>query len=469
MDFENLRTVGGAPVGKLHRGAVGTVTAPTNTKFAARPSIPSRVETVLHHNTNNGSIGSSVEKAFGSTSYRFTDNSVDGRTLGTEYQARDSSLKSTKNKLNVSKHGTSAFASAKRAGFSSDAPIKVLPGPGHYDSWSTHVLDNVKSSLTTSCSSAFALPKSSNSGAIHAPIRKDYTSPGPGEYVLPDTFAAIAANQPSLVARNATSGAITSRAPRMPPALHDQLGGPGEHLPDSYVNEMSFKTSGQNRHSCNSGPSYYNASKTERNGAGISLSAANDGGFAGSPGRADASSRNVNRLLPAPLMRLPEGELSPHIAQALAAVATSKNNASLRGFADEMMPNNLNSKKPSAVFRETNLDRFGAPIVRYAVRADDSKVGPGSYSTLSEVKKKLVSSSWALDGSSRDSGPNAAINTATAGTAPGPAYYCPTKPPRLSSTSFHVRENLPKSDLTNAKFRYESAQQRYRGDKSTWL
>jgi hypothetical protein len=419
----NLRTVGTAPVGRLHRGAVGTVVAPTN-KWPVRPSIPSRVETVIHSH-------SGVAKAFGSSAFRFSDLPADGRALSTEYQARSSSLRSHRDAMCVSKNGSVAFASAKRAGFADDAPLRPLPGPGQYDV-------PVPRPRVASCESAFR----GADGAARA-VARSVRWPGPGEYALPSPTPPCCA--------------MTSRAPRLPPMTGAGGPGPGECLPDAHVNGIAHAARRSRASGRASGPSFFNKSTTQRFQLGAASSSE------GGTGRAadlPASPGATAGLLPAPLMRVPESQLSPHVARALAIPAP----ASLRSqpaAGDAEGGGGAAATRLSAVFRETNLDRFGRPIVRYAARADESKVGPGSYTQLVEHPKQLVSSSWALDASVRGALP--------ASSAPGPAYYSPAKPPRQSVTSFHVREDLPKADLTAANFRFQAAQQRRRAVKSTWI
>lgn len=457
---DNLRTAGTTIGGKLHRGAVGTVVAPTN-KWPVRPSVPSRVETVLHRDRPSGE-----DRAFGTSTYRFSDPPADGRCLNTEYQATDSSLRSQKNTLNVSSKGTAAFASAKPAGFTADAPVRALPGPAQY-------AVPTPTARLTACSFAFSKPVGGR--AINAKHGSEALialgggggTPGPGAYSLPEP-------------RQPTS-ALTSKAARL---LVNNPGGPGpgEFLPDSYVNMTAARAS--RAASSSSHPaSYFNKSGNVRfgalNGFGPSIGAGasyNSPGAAAaappsttSPDRRGASPPLVSTAvnLPAPLMRVRPADLSPHVAQALAASLNAPGSQSLRAVPDlPSIADRSRSSKPSAAFRETNLDRFGNPIVRYVTRADDSKIGPGSYLALREPagKKKLISSSWALDTTKQHAVERESI-------APGPAFYSPAKITRNGGTSFHVRENLPKAELTTAKFRAEATMQRERSkfEKATWI
>jgi hypothetical protein len=473
LHAQSFRTAGtGLLNGKLHRGAVGTIVAPTN-KWPVRPSIPCRVETVLHRDRPSGE-----DRAFGSSQYRFHDMARDGRSLATEYQARDSSLRSHSNQLNVSKKGTAAFASAKPAGFTADAPVRRdvrdydVPAPA---------------ARLTTC--AFAFSKPVGGRAINAKFgSSQFEIPGPGSYHLPEP-------------RVATSAMTAKAAQRMD--VHNAGGpGPGESLPNSYVNMIAAKASatitsrraasatgaGSAAAAADGGGSFFNKSGSVRfgalNGFGPTIGAlptsllasASSSSFAknsprGGAAAADPSTAaavgNTASTLPAPLMRVREVDLSPHVARALAQSMTAPGAKSLRAAPDLAAAGGADGrdplKKPSAVFRETNTDRFGNPIVRYAMRADDSKVGPGSYLQLRDPgKKRLISSSWALDTTKQHAVERDSI-------APGPAFYSPQKAGRHSATSFHVRENLTKSDLTAAKFRGEATLQRHRPVKSQWI
>lgn len=320
-----------------------------------KASIPSRFETILSDNREaNG---------FGSRTYRFGISENDLPGPGT-YAKVSPGVSTRKSDSNYSANGTSAFASAKRAGFA-DSPVCSTPGPGSYTPGYSRSNPHVGGTVS------FSSPVSRRPAVNHSTA-----TPGPGEYNV------------ALAERRSACSAFSSKAPRGQPA---PVGS------STYLSGAQTSTFGKDVRTSAS-----MVSRTQRFDSGRTRSAPPAAHLP--PLMASISGYSVRT--PAPSVVLEVGS---------AAAASS-------GAICEQPPS---VPKPSPMFADTMLDRFGRPTVRYTI-AQPNDIGPGHYEQDTKVRKMLVSSSWALNAVPRD-------GLQERYQPPGPAYYKADMPARKVS------------------------------------
>ena len=362
------RFAGGKPAGgRLRVGAISAHGA-----MGTKASIPNRFETVLN-------TGVRENNAFGRRTYRFDEPENELPGPGAYAKPRSSVLKP---KINFSKKGSAAFASAHKAGFSEDSPMIPTPGPGAY---------NREDGAT-------AKPKSAHpSPAFAAPSPKPIVAvkkaktvgPGPGSYVLPDSWTKV------------PCAAGVSRAVRDTFDLVDRSApGPGEfqRMEDLDSCKVRDKTR----------VSAFNASSTSR---------------------FESKKTKLAPLPPSLTSRVgATNELLVDILEEKRAAQQVRENlhATAAGHSPTVMQK---IPKPTSAFAESNLDRFGSPTTRFSAQ-EPPDVGPGSYTKEEKPRRLLISSSWALS-----SVPRSGVTTDRY-KPPGPAYYNPAFP--TGKQSHHV-------------------------------
>lgn len=325
-----------------------------NGALGNKPSIPSRFETVL-----NTSVRES--DAFGRRTYRFDDPENELPGPGSYRKNRNIVSQSA---TSVSKKGSAAFASAEKAGFTDDAPQFVTPGPGEYYSPSKRKPQPL--------SPPFCPPQPRLLLKVKVPA---VGPPGPGSYVRHEPL-------------QAPCPALCQKAIRDPYVLSDKTApGPGEWQSEKTLS--SFLPRDPLRASC--------------------FTRSTQGRFGGP--QVDPQKRTkVMDHLPAPLSHQTEftrATFSPTVEETV----LSEKCRPTESTPDEEL------RRKTAAFADSNLDRFGKPIVRYSAE-EERDVGPGSYELERKPRRLLISSSWALSSVARDI-------VKDKYQPPGPAYYAP--------------------------------------------
>lgn len=314
--------------------------------------------------------GGHEKHGFGRRTYRFNEAENDLPGPGAYFRPRKMEPKQSS-----SKKGSAAFASAHRAGFDEDAPrIAPGPGPGSYEL--------AKKPQTPHKSAAFCELQPRKLLKVKT---AEHVVPGPGAYVVTES-------------QRVPCGAMSSKSVREILVTKTQpTAGPGEFLPDSHLNLIS--SSAQPK----SGPSFFNKSSSPKDTFLRQIEAQN--------------------ALPPPMTQ--EKQSHGNLPPILTEIALERTGPLRPGRHIEAVSPPATK---SAVFMESNLDRFGKPTVRYSA-ANESDVGPGSYQTEQKEKRMLISSSWALSGVARD-------EIKARYRVPGPAYYEPKQDPKR--LSYHM-------------------------------
>jgi hypothetical protein len=343
------------PKGKIRIGLVQHVEG-------SKASIPSRFETILN-------TGVRENDAFGRRTYRFNEAENEMPGPGT-YKARVSALK-THSDCSFSKKGGSQFI--HKVGFGDEAPVVPTPGPGAYNVADFTAQLSAGSGPNKKTSAVFAAPTAKY---IIRVARPAVENPGPGTYFRESNLKVPCA-------------ALTSRNPRRmvtAPANAAAAIGPGDYQTEQTMS--TIKVRDPLKMSC------------------FARSAV------GRFGQSAAAGRLFPTVLP-PILQAGAHESREDVPKVVAEIAhPGETSPGRTGMAAPS-----SKPKPSYMFSETNLDRFGRPVVQYTVKEVD-RLGPGSYELEQKPKRMLISSSWALSGSTRD-------DIKDRYQPPGPAYYTP--------------------------------------------
>ena len=355
------RFAGRSSSGKRYVGFVAAQTSVTS-----KASIPSKFETILNRD-NHENVG------FGRRTFRFDIPENDLPGPGT-YATVKGGISTKKSSLSFSNTGTSSFASSKRAGFKEDAPVFVSPGPGSYN---TFVKPKGGEVLHMGPTSVFSTPTWRRPIPKSAPVM-----PGPGAYDVIRAESAV---------RSVPCSAMSSKCPKdpaigKPPAVGAYLDVEGA-TSFKAVNKTATKPLAGMR------------STTDR--------FKYNGPLAGAGGSTEGCSpKKVLPPLMADIAQVSALTKAPALVQEALPEQTSPKR---RGSAPQP------TQKPSPMFANTILDRFGRPTIRYAAPPPNN-VGPGSYEVERPAKKMLISSSWAVSAVPRDA-PKDRYQP------PGPAFY----------------------------------------------
>ena len=360
LSAQTKRLIGGARpnAGKLRLGAVSA-----NGGVGSKASIPTRFETILN-------TGHREQDAFGTRTFRF--GNVENELPGPGTYRKNRSILS-QSKFSFSKQGLAAFA--KPVGLdpnSKPAAAAFVPGPGAYHRGDSNV--PTKDGKTTA---AFAAPTPKPVLRI---VKPTSAVPGPGQYNVLESPRRIVGAPRITEPRNPSP---TRGSPSTTPAP-----GPGEYISlDQY---STFKPRDPTRKSA------FAASSTDR--------------F--KTRHLEDNPRVIAKNLPTLLTVVDDIDRS-NVSTLIREVRSPR--PSVQEAPKPKSPTSY--AKSSPMFAETNLDRFGRPIVRYTA-PDLVNVGPGSYELEKRPKRMLISSSWALSGSRRDELQDHIK-------PPGPAYYTP--------------------------------------------
>lgn len=387
--------------GKLRTGVVAS-----NGGAGAKSSIPTRFETILN-------TGVRERNAFGRRTYRFDEQENDLPGPGS-YNIRSSNPAKVvaaglakQSELSYSKKGSAAFA--KVVGITPSVVRKgTQPGPGAYFSdivpSDPAALDKRALGVDAKPHAVFATPTPK---PVIRPTRTANPVPGPGQYFSEGVPTTLQAPCSALCARSAANahaaaappgGApVTSKAPHL---------GPGSYLKAEHYS-MTTKEAFR--------PSHFSLSGTSRFGPPKNHQDAEKRYLATALPPLLASSVDVDRLgVPVVVKQVRDLHYCDSLRQNTAPAGLSTT-----AEVNTTSPSRDERRKPSAMFSETNLDRFGRPIIRYTAPPSD-ELGPGSYELESRPKRMLISSSWALSGSKRDEPHDRYL-------PPGPAYYSPPR------------------------------------------
>lgn len=376
MDTQTRVARGAGAAPRAGRLRVGCIAAAAAEGAGAKASIPSRFETVLNHDAHESN-------GFGRRTYRF-DEPVNDLPGPGAYGKSRTVLNKSQVQLSYSKKGSAAFASE-----STSAPIGNFRTPGPAD-YSPVTAKDVQKVTSKASSAAFSAPTAKRLLRVKpGPVG----APGPGAYRPED---AARATLP------APTGGMTSFAPRdvataSPPK--SSLPGPGEF-------DIVTATSG-----------FANAAKKNTNRTKHHAV----------PAEETRAKAQALASLPASLEQ--DRNVLPTVLRDVATERREQEQNVL--LAPAFKPAPAKPKPRSAVFADTSLDRFGKPTVRYTAH-DDAGLGPGAYEPEQKPKRMLVSSSWALSGTSRsDQKPRYAV--------PGPAFY--SAPAQAKKVSHHMQSH----------------------------
>lgn len=369
-------SAGGSPrrlAGKLRTG----VNAGRSSNKSS--SIPTRFETILHHDNHEAD-------AFGRRTYRFNEpeNLLPGPGA---YDKSRSIVKQSATSVSIK--GSSGFALP--VGLKGHGPAKT-PGPG------TYTQDTFPTAATGAAASSPMKPSPVFVGPSPKPvlhIARPAAEPlGPGQYFTEN-------NRSTLTAPCAAVMYHTTTKPRTS-AFTKPIGvGPGQYETQGF-RSVGVKDPMRASHFSMSGTSRFGPPKAHR----------------------DAVQRNLATNLPPLLASSYDVDRLgvPHVVREVQATRWSSRAQTTAA------PTEL--RKPSSMFTETNLDRFGRPIIRYTAPPSDA-LGPGSYDLEEHPRRTLISSSWALSGTKREEPRDRYL-------PPGPAYYSP--PPTATKVSHRVSD-----------------------------
>lgn len=369
-----------APSGSERRaGKLRTGVLAGHSGIASKSSIPTRFETILHKDNHEAN-------AFGRRTYRFgeAENMLPGPGA---YEKNRSIVKQSE--VSVSKKGSSGFVAP--VGLRGHGLSKT-PGPGAYskDCFPPSTAVGGPQSPTKP-SPVFVGP--SPKPVLH--IARPAAAPlGPGQYFEEN-------DRSTLTAPCAAVMHIGNTKPRTTVYPKHQAVGPGQYEVQGFLS-VSVKDPMR--------PSHFSLSGTSRFGTPKTHQDANQRALATNLPPLLASSSDVDRL---------------GVPQVVREVQETRWSGPQRNAASVQAP-----RKPSSMFTETNLDRFGNPITRYTAPPSDA-LGPGSYDLEEKPRRMLISSSWALSGTKRD-------EIKDRYQPPGPAYYSP--PPTGSRVSHRVSD-----------------------------
>lgn len=372
--------------GKLRTGLVAAQAGK-----GAKGSIPTRYETILNQNQRE-------QDAFGRRTCRFDEPVHDLPGPGSYRKSRSILSQSAHS---FSKQGSSAFA--KPVGLPSSVG-SLGPGPGAYTaSIDIRPVQSATTQKTTERPSAvFAGP--SAKPVVHT-AKKPGPPLGPGEYFSESssTLAGPCAAMTSKAARctspaPAAGGAVSSgssRAAKRGAAAAPPSIGPGSYETTKQL-AVGVREPNKQSHFMLSGINRFGEPAAHQSHVGRILS--------NELPPILAASHDVDRLNVPPVVKEVRDASRVRRERALPQDGTIK---------------------PSPMFCESNADRFGRPIVRYRAPPSEA-LGPGSYELEKPARRMLISSAWALSGSTRDGQKDRYQ-------PPGPAYYNPsTSPGRVS-------------------------------------
>eukprot|EP01062_Namystynia_karyoxenos_P030833 TRINITY_DN22941_c0_g1_i1.p1 TRINITY_DN22941_c0_g1~~TRINITY_DN22941_c0_g1_i1.p1 ORF type:complete len:440 (+),score=100.07 TRINITY_DN22941_c0_g1_i1:78-1322(+) len=393
------RSAGKAPLaGRLRIGQIVSVGP------HAKASIPSRFETILN-------TGPRERDAFGSRVGRFEDSGNDLPGPGT-YKKPRTLMHHTPSQ---SKKGTGTFASGSKITAEQPRALFISPGPGAYQR-PPGPGDPIEMP-TGNPSPAFARPVPKRAIAV-PPANLKPPRPGPGDYELPAPGERV---NFSRAGQTAVFGSKTHRDDKVIVRL--DAPGPGE-----YVAASEHLAVGA-------------AAREPKVESAVFRSSTNRDGQSMNPRPPQLLDLGeLAKTLPPPPLAGPDlfqvhrtaSPRHPQKATDLLRVDRTPSPPPVT-VADEILARKRRPK-PSSVFAPTVLDRFGRPTVRY-VPEDVDPPGPGHYGPeqVAEVRKALISSSWAMSGIERFEPP-----LREKWKPPGPAFYEPGLPPERAKSSFHM-------------------------------
>jgi hypothetical protein len=319
--------------GKLRTGVVAG-----NSGLGSKSSIPTRFETILHKDNHEAN-------AFGRRTYRFDEpeNMLPGPGA---YEKSRSIIKQSG--VCVSKRGSSGFAAP--VGLSGGG-IRKTPGPGAYSPECFPSTSTATHTSPTKPSPAFVGP--SPKPVLH--LARPAAEPlGPGQYFTDQDRSTLTA--PCAAVMN-----HTTTKPRVSVFAQPTNVGPGQYEVQGYLG-VGVKDPLQ--------PSYFSLSGTSRFGLPKSHQDAMQRTLATNLPPLLASSCDVDRLG------------VPHVVREVQEKKWSDSGARAHSSSQS-------SNKSSSMFFETNLDRFGRPIVRFTAPESDA-LGPGRREATAHAHFELM-------------------------------------------------------------------------------
>lgn len=369
-----------AGAAKASKGKLRTGVVAAHSGIGTKSSIPTRFETILN-------AGNRERNGFGRRTYRFDEPENELPGPGSYQQSRSILSQS---KLSISKKGFSGFAPP--VGLKPKSSRQAVPGPGAYgpDTVPMDPAATLKQNVGGDKTHAvFATPTPKPVLRLSRPATEPV---GPGHYFTgPNTTLTSPCT--------AMTSKFDFRAAEERQKSRVSSIGPGAYLQEQDVG-MNVKDPLR--------PSHFSLSGTNR--------------FTSPASHEISKNRKLATALP-PILAISADVDRLHVPEVVKEVREKNFRPTLR------QPHTSTSvTKPSFMFSETNLDRFGRPIIRYTAPPSDS-LGPGSYDFEQQPKRMLISSSWALSGSTRDEMKDHYL-------PPGPAYYSP--PPPASRVSHRI-------------------------------
>lgn len=372
VDVKSTR-IGARRDGKLRTGVVSA-----HAGEGAKASIPCRFETIFS--------GQREHNAFGRRTYRFDDPEDD--LPGPGAYSRDRSIVKQA-AASFSKKGMSAFATP--VGLMKQSTASRAPGPGAYTKDvipSNPALLDKGAHASERPTAVFVNPTPK---PVLRSVRPTPAPPGPGQYYPQDLPTTLNGPCAAMSSRAATGSPVGSQRSAVPDSI-----GPGSYIKPEHVG-LIVKDAMR--------PSHFSLSGTRR--------------FGPPKGHEEATRRVLSTSLPPILAASYDVD-----RLAVPSVVKEVREDQRRSVRSEGAGGSR-TVKPSFMFCDTNLDRFGNPVIRYTAPPSDA-LGPGSYELEKQPKRMLISSSWALSGTKRD-------EIKDRYQPPGPAYYsAPLSPSRVS-------------------------------------
>ena len=348
----------------------------TPIRVRSAPSIPSKFETVLH-------LGTREPNAFGTRVTRLKVNVSEVPGPGLYAQP----LEKPADSVSFSKKGYGGFAS--QSGRFTRNPFQRAPGPGTYAPASAGITDTRTWSTRGMAVFATAVARTDEK-----PFEK---RPGPESYNIPSTLQ-VAKPRNSWV----PLPAFGTGGPRLMKQIPSAAPAPGTYdLPKQ-----------DSEHACRS---VFQSNVPRASFLGVDLSASTLS--AADKFRPHPSQKTAVGVAPMPMIALKSETRMP-----------GPGNYDPR-FPEEIEPPHLAGAKSSAALAPSSHDRFGFPTDP-RLQKEPSVVGPGHYYRDTTVQPSLISSSFFMSNTARNS-----LGQKKSFAVPGPAYYHPVV---NSKKNFHL-------------------------------